>query len=177
MRTSDEDLWLMVRKGNADAFADLYRLYAPVLRRFLHLYLGNTQAEDDVTQEVFLRLWRSPNGFEAARAPLKRYLFGVARRCAADWWRHRPPSPPPGPPADVQMPTAEADLLLQSALGQLDPEARTLLWLRQGEGYSYAELAGIYQIPIGTVRSRLFAARETLREAWSGEGGPPKAKE
>jgi len=176
MKTSDEDLWRLVRKGNADAFADLYRLYAPPLRRFLHLYLGNSQAEDDVTQEVFLRLWRSPNGFDPARAPLKRYLFGAARKCAADWWRRRPSELPEATP-DFQMPAAEADVILQSALDQLEPEARTLLWLRQGEGYSYAELAEIFQVPVGTVRSRLFNARETLRQVWAGEGTEPVVKE
>ena len=173
MKTSDEDLWQRVRKGNADAFADLYWSYAPPLRRFLHLYLGSTQAEEDVTQEVFLRLWRSPNGFNPARASLKRYLFGVARKCAADWWRRRPASAPEAAP-EIQAPAAEADVLLESALARLEPEVRTLLWLRQGEGYSYAELAEIFQVPVGTVRSRLFAAREALRQIWAGETAAAK---
>jgi RNA polymerase sigma-70 factor (ECF subfamily) len=51
-------------------------------------------------------------------------------------------------------------------LGQLPAEQRSLLWLREVEGQSYAELAAILNIPIGTVRSRLFAAREALRALW-----------
>ena len=51
-------------------------------------------------------------------------------------------------------------------LGQLPVEQRSLLWLREVEGQSYAELAAILDIPIGTVRSRLFAAREALRVIW-----------
>ncbi len=69
------------------------------------------------------------------------------------------------------MPSAEANALLENALARLDPESRTLLWLRQAEGYSYVELAEIFQIPLGTVRSRLFTAREKLRQVWAGDGG------
>ena len=49
---------------------------------------------------------------------------------------------------------------------QLTADERSLLWLREVEGQSYAEMAGILDIPIGTVRSRLFAARRALREIW-----------
>jgi RNA polymerase sigma-70 factor (ECF subfamily) len=52
------------------------------------------------------------------------------------------------------------------AFGRLPEDQRTLLWLREVEGQSYAELAEILGIPIGTVRSRLFAAREELRKVW-----------
>ena len=55
---------------------------------------------------------------------------------------------------------------MSDALGQLPVEQRSLLWLREVEGQSYAELAAILDIPIGTVRSRLFAAREALRVIW-----------
>jgi RNA polymerase sigma-70 factor (ECF subfamily) len=52
------------------------------------------------------------------------------------------------------------------AFRQLPEEQRTLLWLRAVEGLSYAELAVILAIPVGTVSSRLFAAREALRRIW-----------
>jgi len=165
--TSDEELWRKVCQGDAEAFADFYRAYASPLRRFLHWYLGDLQAEEDVAQETFLELWRSPNGFNPARAPLKRYIFGVARKRAAEWWRRHPPALGKGAPEQA-VPACEAGTLLASALAQLDPEARALLWLRQAEGYSYIELAEIFQIPLGTVKSRLFAARERLRQVWSG---------
>jgi RNA polymerase sigma-70 factor (ECF subfamily) len=57
---------------------------------------------------------------------------------------------------------------MADALRQLPAEQRTLLWLREVEGQSYAELASILDIPVGTVRSRLFAAREALRAVWHG---------
>ena len=64
---------------------------------------------------------------------------------------------------------AEISSLIGDAFKRLDTEQRTLLWLREVEGQSYAELAKILEIPVGTVRSRLFAAREALRTIWLSE--------
>jgi RNA polymerase sigma-70 factor (ECF subfamily) len=55
---------------------------------------------------------------------------------------------------------------MSDALRRLPEEQRTLLWLRAVEGQSYAELAMTLEIPVGTVSSRLFAAREELRRIW-----------
>jgi len=57
---------------------------------------------------------------------------------------------------------------MEDALAHLPEEPRSLLWLREVEGQSYAELAEILEIPVGTVKSRLFAAREELRRVWHG---------
>ena len=56
--------------------------------------------------------------------------------------------------------------MVADALERLTEEQRALLWLREFEGQSYAELAVILDIPVGTVRSRLFIARQALREIW-----------
>lgn len=56
--------------------------------------------------------------------------------------------------------------MVTDALRRLAVEQRTLLWLREVEGQTYEELAMIFGVPVGTVRSRLFAAREALRALW-----------
>jgi RNA polymerase sigma-70 factor, ECF subfamily len=58
--------------------------------------------------------------------------------------------------------------LVGDAFARLPEEQRMLIWLREVEGQSYSELAAILEIPVGTVRSRLFAAREELRRVWQG---------
>jgi RNA polymerase sigma-70 factor (ECF subfamily) len=55
---------------------------------------------------------------------------------------------------------------LNEALVRLEPEERALLWLREVEGYSYAEMADILGVPLGTVKSKLFSARGALRRVW-----------
>lgn len=166
-----QDLWDRLRRGDAEAFGKFYCQHAARLREFLRRYLGDAKTAEDLAQDAFLHLWQHPNGFDPARAPLKAYLFGIAANRAADWWRHRALQE-----RRAESPQAwrgpEPATLMEEALQHLEPEARGLLWLRAVEGYSCAELAVMLGIPVGTVKSRLFAAREQLRRIW--RGGRPQ---
>jgi len=73
-----------------------------------------------------------------------------------------------------ERPRAEETSLMDDALSHLSEEQRSLLWLREVEGLSYSELADLFGIPVGTVRSRLFTARESLRIVWHGTPHAPK---
>ena len=161
---NDQTLWQGIVKGERAAFDALFRLYSAPLRLFLRRYTSCPDAADDVAQETFLQLWRRHNGFDPARGTLKQYLFGIARKQAAhrrkDW-----------PPAEAELATeavATEDRTadLNEALGRLEPEERALLWLREVDGYSYAEMSDILDVPLGTVKSKLFSARAALRRVW-----------
>jgi len=180
---NDQTLWQGIVKGERAAFDAMFRLYSAPLRLFLRRYTSCPDTADDVAQETFLQLWRRHNGFDPARGTLKQYLFGIARKQAAHSRRD-------GPPAEAEVEAAEltetpsaalrqpslqpggsiaaddrtADL--NEALARLEPEERTLLWLREVEGYSYAEMADILGVPLGTVKSKLFSARAALRHVW-----------
>ena len=159
------ELWERIRRGEAQAFDAFYREMGPQLLGYLRQIVGNCQAAEDVMQETFTQMWRSPNGFTPERGTLRAYLFGVARKCAAEWWRKRGSvdGSPIEEPAECKNEIAS---LVGDALQRLPEEQRSLLWLREVEGQSYAELAQILEIPVGTVRSRLFSAREELRMVW-----------
>jgi RNA polymerase sigma-70 factor, ECF subfamily len=164
----DSKSWNWLRAGDREAFERFYQEHAAALQKFLRRSLGDPKAAEDITQEAFLQLWQHPNGFDPERGSLRAYLFGIAARRAADWWRRRPSE-------IAQQPFHSARqhnlfFLLADALEKVDPEKRTMLWLREVEGYSYQELAEMLAIPVGTVRSRLFAAREQLRRVWEAEG-------
>ena len=119
-------------------------------------------------QETFTQIWRSPNGFRPELGSLRGYLFGIGRKRAAEWWRKRARSPEEQ--SERRGEESAEGIASFSAIGdafaRLAEEQRSLLWLREVEGQSYAELAEILQIPVGTVKSRLFAAREELRSIW-----------
>jgi RNA polymerase sigma-70 factor, ECF subfamily len=168
----DRKLWERICRGDAGAFEAFYREQGPRLRAFLRQVLGDAQAAEDVTQETFTQIWRRPNGFAPERGTLRAYLFGAGRKRAAEWWRKEGGR---GMGAGTEQATCKTEgaSLIGDALGRLPEEQRTLLWLREVEGQSYAELAEILGIPVGTVRSRLFAAREELRKVWH---ATPKAK-
>jgi RNA polymerase sigma-70 factor (ECF subfamily) len=170
MVADDQKAWEQFADGNTAAFDDLFHKYSGPLRNFARHYLGRRDAADDIVQETFLQLWKRPNGFDSSRGTLKQYLFGIARKRAAQWKRDAPESPtepwPEKPTSDMSESAS-----IRRALLQLDHDQRGLLWLREVEGYSYAELAEILEIPEGTVKSRLFAAREALRRIWLGGQG------
>lgn len=162
----DDALGLPLDDGNYQAFERLYRDHFARVRSFLRIYLGNAAAVEDLAQDTFLQVWLHPNRYDPTRSNLKTYLFTIARRRAADWFRHRQPAVDD---EDRAAPTAthSGDTFdLKDALDRLPTDLRNALWLREVEGYSYDELAAILDIPLGTVRSRLFAAREQLRRIW-----------
>jgi RNA polymerase sigma-70 factor, ECF subfamily len=163
--SNDHELWERIRRGDDEAFDAFYREQGPRLRAFLRQVLGDPQGAEDVMQETFTQIWRRPNGFAPERGSLRGYLFGAGRKRAADWWRKQGATAPASPVETASRPT-ETTSLVGEAFGHLPEDQRTLLWLREVEGQSYAELAEILGIPIGTVRSRLFAAREELRKVW-----------
>lgn len=162
----DRELWEGISRGDAFAFDALYRTHASKIELFLRQILGSRQAAEDVMQETFAQIWKSPNGFEPSRGTLRAYLFGAARKRAAEWWRKHGGAwnrEGGNEPAEHKIETAS---LIADAFARLPEEQRTLIWLREVEGQSYAELALILEVPVGTVRSRLFTAREALRSVW-----------
>ena len=153
--------------SNAVVFDAVYRENAPRLRAFLRQIVSSFQTAEDLTQEIFTQLWSQPNHFDPTRGSLRAYLFGIGRHRAAEWWRR---SKPEAPLLDNRCMACdpERETVLADALDRLPEEQRTLLWLREVEGQSYADLAVILDIPVGTVRSRLFMARHALRAIWLG---------
>lgn len=148
------------------AFDRLYHEQGSPVRKFLRVSIGNSSVADDLTQETFLHVWRRSASFDPARGGIKAYLLGIARKKAADWWRRNKADPV----AAAEPAAHSADTVaIKNAFDQLPPDLRTVLWLREVEGYSYEELAQIINIPVGTVRSRLHSARQQLRTIWTKE--------
>ena len=174
----DHELWERICSHDANAFEAFYRDNAVRLCAFLRQIVGNAQAAEDVMQETFTQIWRTPNGFRPEQGSLRGYLFGIGRKRAAEWWRKRGENPgEPGEKREELFVEAAASFsAVGDAFSRLAEEQRSLLWLREVEGQSYAELAEILQIPVGTVKSRLFAAREELRRIWHSSGNAARSK-
>ena len=149
-------------------FDALYREHAPRLCAFLYQATPSSQAAEDLTQDIFTRLWSHPSTYDPTLSSFRTYLFGIARHRASEWWRQRR-SHEPMPEAQDHPQTGstpEHHAVAADALARLPEDQRLLLWLREIEGRSYSELAIILNIPIGTVRSRLFAARQAFQHIW-----------
>jgi len=168
----DRELWERICRGDTRAFGGFYQENVSRLNGFLRQLLGNMQTAEDVAQETFLELWRQPNGSNPKSGSLRAYLFGIGRKRSAEWWRQHKPSVDEQATEKRECKT-ETESLVGDAFSRLGSDEQALLWLREVEGQSYAELAEILDIPVGTVKSRLFTAREELRRIWH-SGRPEK---
>jgi RNA polymerase sigma-70 factor (ECF subfamily) len=165
--TSDEQLMLAFSKGSSYAFDELFSRYKqPIYGFFRRRVAESTQAEE-LTQETFVALLRAASRYEP-RALFRTYLYAIGlkilrahRRKAAfraTFFGQQNSAPDPS-----KRDATEAGLWVRRAVEKLDPMDREILLLREFEQLSYAEIADLLQLPLNTVRSRLFRARTALR--------------
>jgi len=142
------------------------RVYGFFRRRLAHV--GRAE---ELTQETFLAVLRGTEKWEP-RSLFRTWLFGIAMNLLFAERRKttsRPEEVLTGWEASPREPRPEQGLWVRQALGRLDEAEREILMLREYEQLSYGEIAGLLQIPVNTVRSRLFRARMALRDALLGE--------
>ncbi len=163
------------------SFDEVYvRLRDPVWRLCRRL-TGDPEEALDACQEIFLRVWKGLPGFRG-EAKVETWVFQVAwNHLRSRRGRKRRELPlagqragdETGPPAEVADPrpgperraaAREALDRVDRALAGLPRNQRVVVWLRDGEGLSYEEIARVLSVPVGTVRSRLARARTALRE-------------
>jgi len=165
---SDEQLMLAFSKGSADSFSELFERYKqPILGFFRRRVFESAHAEE-LTQETFLAVFRAAARYQP-RALFRTYLYAIGykilrahRRKAAfraTFFGQRASVPDPG-----KQDATESALWVRRAVEKLDSIDREILLLREFEQLSYAEIADLLELPLNTVRSRLFRARTALRD-------------
>lgn len=157
--------------GDVDAFERLVRQFQPHVWRFLRHLLDDAALAEDVTQETFLRLYQHLPGF-GFRCKFSTWVFRVARNAGIDALRSRErhdrlarDAPEPTP---AMAPETRAEV--RAAVASLSPKLREALLVIEVLGLSYREAGQVLGMPVGTVKSRVFQARERLA-AWRTEGG------
>ena len=167
------------RRGDDSAFAVLVDAYKDQVYGLIYRMIYDRTQVDDLAQEVFLKVHRGLPYFRG-EAKLSTWIFQIAwnylRGHRRRVGRHlatvaegseevvgRTPDPTPGP----ERRAVAADLLdrVSVAMDELPEHYRVVVWLRDGEDLSYAEIADVLDLPVGTVRSRLARARAALKKA------------
>jgi RNA polymerase sigma-70 factor (ECF subfamily) len=158
---------LAFSKGSAEAFNELFLRYKQPIYGFFRRRTADPSHAEELSQETFFALLRAASRYEP-RALLRTYLYAIAfkilrahRRKAAlraTFFGH-----PRTIPDLAKQDATESGLWVRRAVEKLDPIDREILLLREFEQLSYAEIADLLQLPINTVRSRLFRARAALR--------------
>ncbi|MCB2203559.1 RNA polymerase sigma factor [bacterium] len=171
-QTDTQDLVLQqrIREGNNAAFADLYNRHKHGVYLFCTRFLGERPLAEDIFQEVFVNLLEKiREGLEITN--VRAYLLRSARNRCYNSIRDRKYAKDIDDMHDMLGGGAEADPddheELHAALRQLPEDNREALLLCEFEGYSYEEIAELTEVPVTTVRKRIFRARRKLRELLS----------
>ena len=136
------------------------------LFRFAWRLTGSIADAEDIVQECFLALLRPHSRFDAARTPLRTYLFGAVHHQALKRQRRRDGPLPPGGPATPEATYFHTELedAVARAVSGLPEGQREVLLLAHYEHLPLAEIAAILEIEVGAVKSRLQRARAGLKE-------------
>ncbi|OFE13084.1 hypothetical protein PHACT_07985 [Pseudohongiella acticola] len=177
----DSDLLQQCRNGNGKAFRELVELLKrPAYFHALSL-TGHSDDALDVSQEAFARAWQNISRFDPSQ-PFYPWYYTILRRIALNHLRSHSrrredgdvgqidakPAETDGPGQNCQ--SAQYSVLVHRVLQAMSVEDREILCLKDMHDHSYRELADIVGIPIGTVMSRLYAARQRFRQLMKENG-------
>ncbi len=179
-RTLDPDSSLVERclRGDEAAWEELVRVYTRRVYGLCYRFTSSDSEAQDLTQEVFLRVYRSLKSFRSDEGSLATWLTRVTRNLLIDHYRRTrqdrvtdsiedqlpvlEESMPASARPDGMVAGREASEILQAALQKLSPELRESVILRDLEGMEYREISTVLRIPEGTVKSRLNRGRTEL---------------
>ena len=189
MKLDENKLLERAKHGNARAFEGLVRLYEARVFSYAMTLLGNRQDAEEVTQDVFVKIWRTLARFRGD-CSFSSWVMRITKNTATDALRARREPTVSLTAEDENGEEREMDLvdedpasnpsaaferderikLVRRAIGELPHDQREILTLRDLYGYRYEEIAHILQLEDGTVRSRLSRARQHLKkilESWN----------
>lgn len=169
----EADLVQRARLGDVGTFSALVREHTPGLYGFLFNRLGNSQLVADLTQETFLRAWRSIASFRGD-CSLRSWLFRIAlnlsiteisrQRRQVPWIEELDHDDPSVSPVEERLESDAERRDLQAAVAALPADDRELLKLLYQDRLSYPEISELMNMPLGTVKVRLYRVRKRLRQ-------------
>lgn len=179
-RLIDQELVARVQQGDKKAFDLLVLKYQQKITNLISRYIRDPHEVLDVTQEAFIKAYRAMPKFRGDSA-FYTWLYRIAINTAKNYLvaqGRRPPSDDVEAEVAEQMDvgtrlketgtpenhvlTEEISMTVQKAIDDLPEDLRTAIVLRELEGMSYEEIANAMSCPVGTVRSRIFRAREAI---------------
>lgn len=183
---TDGELIVNAIRGGEDNFEELVRRYQRPITGYVYRMLNNYDASLDVTQEVFIKVYNSLEKY-SAEYKFSTWLYRIAHNAAIDYMRRNSVNQ-----QSLEAENADGTYQLQIESSQPNPEQmrersewrteidavvkclpplyRELIVLRHTQDLSYDEIAEVTNLPLGTVKNRLFRAREMMREMFVTRG-------
>jgi RNA polymerase sigma-70 factor, ECF subfamily len=174
----DTELLQQIRLGEMGAFDVLYERYAVRLLSYIHRFVGDRAAAEDLVQEVFLAVLKDQS-FDCTKEGFARWVFTVARNRALNYQRDKKRNatklkefqtlarPIESSPATPRQGLSKG---ITQALSKLSPKHQDTLVLKQFGEFSYREIAEIQGVAEGTVKSRFHFAVRQLRQSLTTRG-------
>lgn len=166
------------RSGDGPAWEEIVSLFSRRIFNLAYRFTSNMEAAEDLTQEVFIRIYRTLDQYDAKQGDLANWLMRLARNLVIDDYRHRQRNPQNsmaeavddhtyhlravGNSAHREMERRELAAQVQQGIDRLPPDLKTCVILRDIEELSYQEIVDVLEIPEGTVKSRINRGRIEL---------------
>src|SRR6202167_3255476 len=177
-KEGDGELVAAIGTGDRRALEELYLGYHRRLARFLSRFTARYESVEEIINDTFMVVWQNAKNFRSA-SQVSTWIIGIAYRTALKSLRrqknHTAARSLDEYPEQTVDPTFETEVQdwLKHALDQLPTEQRLTLELAYHMGHSLEEIAAITECPVGTVKARMFHAREKLRQYLPTLSGAP----
>jgi RNA polymerase sigma factor (sigma-70 family) len=179
----DRDLIRRIGAGEEDAFRRLFRTFAPSAQALAQRIVRQPFLAEEIVQEVFLAVWRSPDGYRAERGSVKSWLLGMVHHRAVDAVRREESQrrraeeaipgavdlgDDPGITVVEEIGIPEERKAVRAALEELPYDQRQVLELMYFGGMSQSQISERLALPLGTVKSRTLLGMRRMRAALVG---------
>lgn len=176
---SDDDVAARFAAGDERALEEAYRRWSRLVYTVALRATGSSEDAADVTQVTFVSAWRSRQGFDADKGSLPAWLMSISRRRLADHWRERGremrrveavaigSDDPVAEPMDGLVDR----VLLADELERLGDPQKRIMELAFFQDLTHAQIAGVLDLPLGTVKSHIRRSLDRLRTRLEVDGG------
>ncbi len=179
---ADEDLISLVEANDdPEAFAALYDRHSRPAYSLAYRMMGERQTAEDLVQEVFLKVWRGAGSYRAERGSVRTWILSIVHNRGIDQLRSTASRRRMQEKVEASAPRSQpSEAFAQSwrnsqreqvreALKTLPPEQLKILELAYFSGYTHVEIAGLLELPLGTVKGRMRLGLKKMRNYFSSQ--------
>lgn len=162
-----------IAAGDIDAFQSFYGRYAGRVLAYARQISRQGDAAEDVTQEVFVAVWRRAASYRPERGDVTGWLYTITRNKLVDLWRRKGETLDLGELDERRLAGAAVEpgdlhLSIRQALSRVAPDQRRAIEMAYFGGLTYEETARRLELPLGTLKSRIRSGLKTLRSLLEG---------
>lgn len=176
---ADEDLMALAQQGDLEAFEALFERHKRACFSVAIRIVGSGAQAEDVVQESFISVWRAIERYDATRASVRTWLMRIVHRRAIDGLRSQSVHSRRRADGEGLMETVTADepqpdavaverdqsRIVRGALDELPSDQRKVIELAYFGGFTHTEIAGMLELPLGTIKGRMRLGLEKLKGA------------